>query len=97
MRDQNIVFIADRPKIRNNLPDIVRYLKLKIGLDDDVNPDDEDNVPDELIVDIIENYGGDEAIDDYITNYKNIANKKAVKKATTKTIQTTFNKLDLDE
>ena len=89
--------IADRPKIRANLPAVVRYLKLKLGINDDENESDEDNVPDELIVDMIEEYGGDEAVEDYFVHYNKVGSNKAIKKATAKKIATTFNKLDLDE
>lgn len=46
--DDHIIFTADRPKIRNNLPSIITYIKLKLNINDDnVDPEDENNIPDE--------------------------------------------------
>lgn len=66
--EEVIPFIADRPKIRNKLPTIIQYLKKKL----DITEADEEDIPDDDIVDIVFKYGGEPALNDLVIDFKTV-------------------------
>lgn len=77
-----IPFIADRPKIRNKLPTIIQYLKKKLN----ITEEDEEDIPDEDIVDMVFNYGGEPALNDLVVDFKPVYKPEVIKKAGNKII-----------